>query len=1054
MGSRLFCRIPWINRPATVTAVVILSMLITMQAQDRRSGISGVVRDVSGSVVQQAAVLVENPANGERREAWTDVHGAYRLMFLEPGTYGAEVSKPGFRTAKRTGILLEIGQAAIVDFQLLVEGVAESVEVVAEALSIGLSSSMLTSVTTGQTVRELPLNGRDYAQLATLDAGIPPALTQTRGVNNGYGLQLSFAGSRPYQNSFLLDGVSMSGYNSSTPGSVNGVNLGVDAIAEFAVITSGFGAQYGRAAGGVLHASTRAGGNDFHGGLSYFHRNDNLDARNFFDGAKMPEFRRHQYSVYAGGPIMPNRIFFFVNFEGLREERGRTQIDTTISDTARSGRLASGCLVNLDAAIRPLLELYPRPNAQVFGDTGLFVFENSESGLEDFATGRIDANLGDRDKLFSRWTVSDGLLSDQTSFALNERRNASRMHSGTAEQTHTFSATTVNTARLGLLRTLTRSGETRSLREAAQAKELLSIPGASGVALIAVTGLSDLPGGTGTLDSDFHAFTSYQFSNELTKASGSHLLQMGLRAERTHFNTDSRTRTNGEYRFLGVQDLLINRPERFRGQFPGSDTVRGHRQWILSGYLQDSWKPAGRLTMDLGLRYEWASVPSEVNGKIANLDELTSPAVRQGGPLFDNPAGRNFAPRAGIAWRVRKNGKTMVRAGYGLYHDLILSHFLLLSGVRNPPFFMRGEVRRLQPGGFPTGGYQELIERGGREARVERFPRQIKQPAVHQWNFSIEQGIGETVLRMSYAGSRGVHLSAVTEDANLAIPVLLNDGRLFFPENAEKLNPNFSIIRNRTFEADSFYHGLQAQVRKRYGQGLQMQAGYGLSKSIDDSSGYLAPTEALNSLSLPVNGTARFNRGLSAHDVRHNLTGAVFWDMASPGAGKMRSIFGGWTAGALATASSGQPFSVRMGYDSARTLTGRPGADSGQRPDPAPGTSKDPVTWNPGQWVDPTAFHRPAPGFLGKLGRNTVTGPGFFSVDVSLGRKFPFERGGRAGILELRAESFNLLNRANFRMPEPDRMELFTATGMREDFARVTSAHPGRELQFSLRLRF
>ncbi len=1022
-------------------------------AQNRTSSINGTVTDSSGAVVAGARIVAYRPATGTARATRTDDSGLFRLPRLEVGEYELTVEMDGFKVGRYRGLVLEIDREVVVNPVLEIGDRSESVVVTGQAQTIGAASSAVTSLVDGSTIERLPLNGRDYIQLATLEAGVPSARAVARNVNAGYGIQISISGSRPYQNGFQWDGVSMVTYSGSTPGSVNGVNLGVDAMQEFSVLSSTYGAEYGRAAGGIINAVTKSGGNDFHGSLFGFHRNDNLDARNFFDVDEPPEFRRHQFGGSLGGPVVRNRSFFFVNYEGLREVRGNTTINSTLSAPARQGNLVRGP-VAVDPVMAKVAALYPLPNGPVFGDTGLFIFSNDEDAREDFVIGRFDQNFGDADKLFFRWSFDDGARTDESAFALGVRSNITRSQSAVLEHTHIFTPSMIGSARFGFLRTHTGAGRAATQVPATDDPDLAFLPGGQVIGIITASGLSDFPGGTGALDSDRHIFNSFQPSGDATWLAGRHSWKAGARFERTRFNTDSQNLPSGDYRFATITDFLMNRPNRFRAQLPGSDTVRGHRQWIGALYIQDAWRVSQRFTLDLGVRWEWATVPTEVNGKVANLDNLRDPEMRVGDPLYDNPSLANIAPRLGVAWDVFGHGKTNVRAGYGIFPDLLLSPYILNSGARNPPFFLRGVTSKLGLGDFPRGGFAALLKDPNPEWRVERIPRNISQPYVQQWNFNIEQMFDrDHSLRVAYVGSHGVNLSSLTEDADLVEPVRLADGRLFFPADGERINPVFGRIRDRTFNAHSFYHALHTQFRKRMSQGLQAQVAYAFSKSIDDSSSFFAPTEASNYVSLPFNGDPRFNRGLSGHDIRHYVALSGSWQLPLAEGPGRRRVLGGWDTAAIVTYASGLPMTARLGYDAARTKTAKPAFDSGQRPDMAPGVG-NPVTGNPERWVDVSAFRRPEPGFLGNAGRNTLIGPDVAAVDMSLGKQIRVPVLGRGAVLELRVEAFNLFNRANFDLPEAQRMEIFDATSTREDVARITSAGRSREIQLGLKLRF
>lgn len=1033
---------------------VSLGLLYSAAAQERTSGLTGWVTDTAGGVIEGAQVRVVHGRTNAARAVVTGQEGFYAIRSLEVGEYEVEVLHPGFKANVQTGVVLEVNRTTRLRHRMELGDVRETVRVEGEAQLMEAHSATVSTFVNGKAIEELPLNGRDYIRLAALDAGIPVARAQSATVFNGYGLPLSVAGSRPYQNHFRMDGVTQSSYHNATPGSINGVNLGSDAVREFSVIAGPYSAKYGRSAGGIVNAVTRSGGNKYHGGVFWFHRNDAVDARNFFDGARKPEFRRHQGGAMLGGPVVREKTFFFASFEGLREVRGFTNQDTTLSAEARAGRLTSG-LVGVDPVMARVAALYPEPNGEVFGDTGIYVFSNDQRGREEFVVARVDHEMSARDRLFGRYSFSDGSRAFLTAFGSGTQTNRTRMHSAALEHTHLYSPTLLNVLRAGFLRNPSVDGETQSNHPGADDAGLSFLPGQGAVGVIEVIGLSIYPGGTAAPDVNRHVFNSYQLDNDLTWTQGRHTLSTGVRVERTHYNLDSQNSSSGEFRFRNVREFLENRPERFRAQLPGSDTIRGQRQTILGLYVEDTWRAAARLTLDMGARYEWASVPHEVNGKIANLDRLTDIEPRVGAPLYANPSGRGVAPRVGLAWDVLGQGRTVIRSGYGVYADLLLSQFVMRATVRNPPFFRRGNTRNLRVGDFPKGGYRVLSDEATAEVQAEVMDAAPRQPYVQQWNLTIEQRLGETVLlRAGYQGSHGIHLSSLVSDGNLVTPVVQPDGRLFFPAGGTKLNPHYSLMRVRGFDAQSSYHGLTLRLERRWRRGVQWSASYVWAKSMDDSSNYLSISEAENTGALPLNGNPRFNRGLSGHDVRHAVVVHGVWDIPFRGPRVASAIFGGWQAAGIVSYNSGLPTSVWLGYDGARTRTAETDRRSGQRPDLAPGMSNNPVTGDPNGWIDLTAFRRPEPGYLGNLGRNTIIGPDLMSMDASLLKRVALAGWGDQSALDFRFEFFNAANRTNFDLPTGARMELFTATAVREDAGRITSAGNSRQVQFGVKLRF
>lgn len=1048
------CRAGSVPRSARATlALIVLALYATvMSGQSRLGSISGVVLDSSRAGIDNVHVVVRNTATGVSRETRTAAGGHYRVTALDYGVYSVRLEAQGFQPAVRQGVVLNVDSEPSLSHLLEVATQHSSATVTDQSTVVETSLSGSSNVVLERTIREQPLNGRDYLQLALLQPGVIQSTAKTRNNNGGYGVQLSIGGSRPTQNNFRLDGLSQSDYTGSSIGSVNGVNLGVDTLREFAVLTNGFSAEYGRAAGGVVNAVTRSGENTFHGTLSYFHRDGNVDARNYFDPADKPAFRRQQFGGTAGGPISRNKTFVFGGYEGLRQTRGDTATSTTLSNNAKAGILGSGA-VEVDPAIASIVRFFPSPNGSVTGDSGLFIYTNDTVASEDFATARLDHYFSDSLTLFARYAIDDADRSGLTEFAAGRTKAATRRQSFVIEESRAFSSTLVNSLRFGVTRVFSLNNLTATVQPELDDPKYSLVATGAPVGILDVGGLSVFPGGSGAEDYDRQAYTSFQVYEDLSYVRGRHWLKLGFTLDRTRLNADSRSGGSGEMRFPTIADFLQNRSDRFRALLPGSDTIRGLRQWIGAWYIRDRWQISRTFSLELGVRHEWISVPTEVNGKIANLDTLLSPAIRVGDPLFENPSLLNFAPRAGISWDLRGNGRTVLRAGYGIYHDQILVHFLLNSGFRNPPVFLLGAVNGMKTGRFPNHGYEEMTSNPVIDMRAERLPRKPGQPSVQRWSFTIDQSVGFGSLQLAYAGSHGVHLSGLVEDANLAPSVTLPDGRTYFPAGASKVNPAFSLIRDRIFEGQSFYNSLQAAWELRSVQRLQLRASYLLSKNIDDDSATFSQSEAANSIGIPVTGNSRFNRGLSNNDQRQNFVAALTAELGSPPARWLQPAFGGWRISSITTLRSGNPFTVTLGYDGARTLTNRNDWRGGQRPDLTPGFTGPVVTGDPDAWFNVRAFQRPEPGFLGNLGRNTFSGPGGASVDAVLAKRIAIGHEGRYSV-DLRFEAFNLLNHANFNLPASERMQVFTRTSVREDAGRITTAAAARELQIGIKVQF
>ncbi len=840
-----------------------------------------------------ARVTIRDVDRGGVREARTGMEGLYLVLPLEVGRYSVEVEHPDFARSVISGVELTLGRELRLGHVLELAPARESVTVTAEVNPVDAALAASSGRMRASEISELPLRGRDFFQLSLTQPGIHQARAQFQNGNNGFGLPLSIAGSRPGQNSLRLDGVHLTGQTGGISGSVNGLNLGADAIQEFVVSSSVYDADTGRAAGGVIHAVTRSGGNQGHGGLYYFHRNSALDARNFFDRDAPPPFRRHQFGGLLSGPIVRDRSFFFLNLERLTQQENRPAINTTLSDEARAGRLKTGT-VAVDPAARRFIELLPLPNDAVLGDTGLFVFSNPETASERFFTGRVDWRIAPRQSIFLRYLRSGSESESLTNFAIARREQQTALHSVAAEHTSVLSPNSVNALRFGWARTRMNLGETRAVARETVEPALAFVPGAPGPGVVTVAGLSTFEGGTGAADADISRFDSHQLYEDFSLNRHKHLVKAGAYVEWMIFDFDSRSNPLGEFSFGTVADLLGNTPQRFRAMLPGTDSVRRFRQKLMAWYLEDSWRPTPRLTVNLGVRHEWISVPVEASGKLSRLDRLTDPAPVTGSALFRNPSLRSLAPRFGLAWDPQGRGRTVFRAAYGIFHDHILLHHLLLAGVRNPPYFLYADVRDLAEGAFPSAAYDTLRQRPRIDLRMERLDPRPGQPYVQHWTGAVVQALPAGVfLRAIYAGSHGVHLSRLVEDANLVPFQLLPDGRPYFPENGRRINPAFGMIRNRLFDGHSFYQSLQTALTVQHRGGLYVQAALTWSKSIDDDSSTFARTDSANSIGIPVDGMPKFNRGLSNHDVRRHLSVAAAWqtrgNAAPSGASSWRS---------------------------------------------------------------------------------------------------------------------------------------------------------------------
>ncbi len=1018
-------------------------------AQVTTGSISGIVRDTTGAVLPGTTITVRHLDTGVSRTLVTDDQGRYHVPNLGLGNYEVQASLAGFQTEVRGGITLTIGREAIVDFTLRVGEITEKVVVIGEAPLVDLTGSSLRELVDDRKIRDLPLNGRDLTQLTFLQTGVIFSRTSTREITTGEGNNISVSGARPTGNLFLLDGTDILDWRQRTPASVSGALTGVETLKEFVVLTNTFSAEFGRATGGVMNAVTKSGTNELHGSAYLFHRNDNLDARNFFDPADPREFKRNQFGFTVGGPIKRNRTFFFGSYEGLRERLGFTNISAVPDEAARQGIIA-GRRIGVDPAVRPFLDLYPLPNGQNVG-SGIaeLIWGFSQPTTEDFFTVRIDHQLSDKDSFFARYTFNDAEKLLSGSLPLFPQTNLSRSQYVTIEEKKIITQKALNLFRFGFNRS------TPFVDEAPfeVPQQLIFVPGKR-FGIIQVGGLTPL----GTDDSNPKIFFQnlFEFSDDFTFVSGAHSVKAGLNIKRFQNNGISESRGRGRYRFRSLSDFLQNRARDFEAIVPGSDIVRHMRQSLFGFYLQDDYRVKSNLTLNLGLRYEFVTEPSETEGKLAVLKTPldAKPLV---GRVFENPSLENFAPRVGFAWDPFSSGKTAIRGGFGIFYDQILPSFYRVTQFRMPPFFVGGRVNRPP---FPNAF--DLFLRGAAEVRARARSMQFdaNQPYIMQYNLNIQREVAaNTVLTVGYAGSRGVHLGR-NSDGNTAIPTIVN-GRKFFPENARRRNPEFDEIRFQFTYANSFYNALLIGVNRRFSRGLQFQASYTLSKTIDEGSNVEGGGVFENGADFSYDPyDPKRDRGLANFDIRHNLVFNYTWDLPfGPGrrfgaglSGFVAKLLGGWQLNGIAMITSGSPFTVELGFDRDRDQS----TTTEGRPDLRPGSSNNPRLGRPERWFDPSAFQLQPEGFYGNLGRNTLISDGLVNFDFSLVKDTFINEGAK---VQFRVEFFNLFNHANFALPvgEINGLLVFNdPSGVPVPTAgRVTkTVTTSRQLQFGLKLIF
>lgn len=1022
-------------------------------AQTTTASISGIIHDSSGAVLPGANVTVTNTETGLARTLDANEQGRYTAPNLPLGDYSVTASHPGFQTVIRSGLQLTVGRQAVVDIELPVGQVAEQVTVRGEAPLVDTTSSALSSLVDDQKMRDLPLNGRGYSDLAFLQAGVLfHRESGTGSSSTGFARKATINGTRPEQTMFLMDGGDIQDMSQKTPGGVGGTQLGVDAVKEFEVRTNAFSAEFGHAAGGVINAITKSGTNELHGSLFEFLRNDKFDARNFFDVGKSP-FRQNQFGGSVGGPIRKDSSFFFFNYEGLRRRLGVTTRAVVPDVAARQGILPRQAPLAVAPAVVSYLNVYPLPNGRNFGDgTAEFIHSASNPTTEDYWVTRFDQVLSTKDTVAIRYTFDNSNRNQVQTIPIYNTTDSTRSQYFNLAESRMFSPTVLNAFRFSFDRSNPFSG---FLNNGDLPAPLHWVPGQP-FGTLSVTGLD--PYGWGQTGPARYITNLFEYADTLTVVRGNHTLKLGALVQRLQMNTTVFNRQGGTYTFQSLSDLLQNRPFRFMyGSLTGPDLPlssdhRSLRQAMFGFFAQDEFRMTPKLTWNYGLRYEFITVPTEVYGHIANLRNISDQQLTVGDPFFKNPSLKNFAPRLGFAWDPFGDGKTSIRSGFGLFFDQIWTNAWRTPGtISGPPVFFLLEIDRPQVV-FPYGVNNPAPSTGANiPAGLQVFPFQFSNPYVFQDNFTIQRQLpSSVVVSVSYVGTHGVKLGRVLE-ADTAYPTFLPDGSQFFPPTAVRRNLAFASIRQRAYDGSSFYNSLQTSVRKRFSSGLQFQASYTYSKNVSDSDGTLGSVDNTNSLDYAlIPEDHRSSRGLSAMDIRHNFVFNYTYEF--PWARNAKGVSGaairGWSMSGIVSASTGMPVNMLAGYNVSNNLA--LGSTLSDRPNLVAGRSNNPVLGGPDKYFDATAFQLPSNGFYGNLGRNTVIGPAFNNFDFSLVKATSIRE---SASLQFRAEFFNIFNHANFAHPSNT---LFNNQRARIGSAgRITqTVTANRQIQFALRLTF
>lgn len=1064
----------------------VLFILPSSVAFGQMAHISGQVTDVTGAVVPGAAVTALNVATGVPGRVTTNQSGMYVIPFLKPGVYSIRVEKPGFKGVTRPNVKLDVKQAAQIDFVLQVGAVTQEITVTGGTPKLQTESASVGQVVENAAVNLLPLNGRDYLQLALLGTGAAPDYYSV--ASNGF----SINGNRPYQNKILLNGIDNTNYElGSDSHSLQALQPSVDAIQEFKVSTANYSAQYGNAAGGIVSVVIKSGTNDFHGSLYEFLRNDALDANDFFAnraGLPRPPLKRNQFGGTLGGPIVHNHSFFFIGYEGTRLASARTVTTTVPSPAMISGDFGSTAIYDpqsvvngirkeftnntipssrLDPVGAKLAGLYPSPNQA--GAVNNYTSNVSDRISGDELDSRFDQTFSQKDTAF--FTYSRGISTETLGSVFAPPGNGGNASGdypliGTARaylvmvgETHVFSPTLVNEFRAGYTHNEANhfGPETQPLFEQFGLDGIPPQPGLNGLPTISVAGFSNL--GDKNFNPNPKLVQITQASDKMSWVHGKHSFDFGGRAAANHnfagtsdnarsmltFNGQFTSKVPGNGQGSALADLLLGQTSSARIT---SLLIGRFRSQQYALYANDAWRATRKLTLNLGLRYELQTPMTERDNRMGSFvldpqspDYGTVMPVEPGGPLGRGLTYLNtdeFAPRAGVAYRL--NPKTVIRSGAGVFYGDFGAQSISQSGASNPPYFLdvtyasstsASRSAMVLSNGFPPGTLSPASITQPAAFSVEsHFPM----PSVYQWNFTLERELpGDIVLTTAYIGSGTAHLESLA-NINDALP---GPG----PVNARRPFPNFGTIQFQGPFAHETYHSLQVRAERRFTNGFMLLSSYTWSHAIDN----VVSEEDIGDGQFPQNprdtGAEKSNSGL---DVRNRFVTSGIYNLplGTPGQWSGRSRVGrytlrGWQVGGIFVAQDGPWLTPSVTPNPANTTgTARPNRICNGN---LPGNVR---TIN--QWFDVGCFVPEALYTFGNSARNVLLAPGLVNLDSFISRDFQISESKK---LEFRAEFFNMFNSAHFAPPALN-------VTQRQAGTITSTASPNREIELALHLWF
>ena len=1086
-----------------VSSLILAATVVSTASAFAQSvgSISGTVMDASKASLPGAVVTARNEGTSIVREVVTDASGRYAMPLLPIGTYTVGVSMSGFQPQERTSIVLEVQASLALDFTLDIAGVTSQVTVLGESQVVQLqrSDANLGQLINAQQVAELPLNGRNFVQLALLGPGTVTGragsfLAQGPSSEVSYrgSMSVSAQGMRENANDWLYDGVDD---NELTAGGV-GILPNIDSIREFKVLTHNYLAQYGSRGGTTVLVSSKAGENSFHGSLYEFFRNDALDARNFFDGAQKRPWNQNTYGASLGGPIARDRTFFFAGFQGNNIDEGLTTVLTVPTALMHQGIFtesfpgapapiiydpattridpATGLLVRdpfpgnripadrIDPIGQALLNLLPDPT---FTDRlGGNYLANPVKTLNDYQGDlRIDHNFGNNDRIFARFSAEEadqylptGLpdFGATGGFASNQTFDTSATNIALSH-THVFRNNAVNQFTAGYNRIY---NYITSFGYGSNKSRELGIPGAN----LGTDETSSLTRMTfqnfvGIGDRGFSPFQGgtdvYHYTNTLTMVKGNHTVTTGGTFRAMQLNLLGDTALAGQFSFTpfftsgfgptgalngatgsSIASLLLGLPASGGRNDQLNGSVKGRRWKEFRGFVDDTWRVSDSLTMTLGLAYMVTTPQTEAKDRFANFDFYTGEYF-VGGTVGVKTDWSNLQPRVGFAWSPGASATTVLRGGYGIYHD-VSAMGGSTGPYQNPPYanayaFQSDNITpvRTLATGFPDNS--QPVDPANHRGDWTTIDTDFKQGRVQQWSLNVERQLPfSTIASVAYAGSYADRLFDKSRNLNTATP-----GPGFNPA-ARRPYPQLQSVIAAISRGWMKYNSLQMRLERRASAGNYVLAAYTFSKALTNGVSGFGGDPGI--VYFPVVTDDDVDAGSANTDLRHNFTLSTLYNLPigngqpilSDLTGVADAILGGWSVNAIFVAHSGYPLGMSMANNQS-------GTSFGNRPNRVCNGEIDDPTVR--RWFDTSCFVAPAAGVLGNAARTTLFGPGRWNADLALSKKI--------ANFQFRAEIFNVFNNAQFAAPN-------TVVGS-PLFGQITSTvKSSRQVQLALKYVF